>query len=137
MRSFASDPNLAFWTNLREGYDIFEATKRELRVDACGGRYVFNARARSGAPLSPLAPCPELVHDLPDDLVERIRKKSEALHAAGRGASGQSPNARFVDGSMHYRFRAMLREIGPEEMSRRTSLTGVPVSRPESLASVP
>lgn len=37
-----------FWTNLKEGWDAFEATGLPPPVFACGGRYAFDARAVGG-----------------------------------------------------------------------------------------
>ena len=34
---------MAFWRNLKEGYDHFEVTRQEPQVDVCERRYVFNA----------------------------------------------------------------------------------------------
>ena len=36
------DQNIAFWKNLKEGYDTFEVTKDELQVAVGRGRYEFN-----------------------------------------------------------------------------------------------
>lgn len=38
-----NNPNMAFWKNLKEGYDHFEVTRQEPQVDVCERRYVFNA----------------------------------------------------------------------------------------------
>ncbi|MCZ0737274.1 L,D-transpeptidase family protein, partial [Phreatobacter sp. AB_2022a] len=38
-----NNPNMAFWRNLKEGYDHFEVTRQEPQVDVCERRYVFNA----------------------------------------------------------------------------------------------
>jgi murein L,D-transpeptidase YafK len=52
----AASPHLAFWRNLKEGTDIFNATKLPPAVDVCEKRYVFN---RSGTvPLDPNGACP-------------------------------------------------------------------------------
>ena len=37
-----SDPNMAFWQNLKQGSDHFEITKREPKVAVCAGRYAFD-----------------------------------------------------------------------------------------------
>lgn len=37
------DPNIAFWKNLKEGYDTFEVTKEEVPVTVASRRYQFNA----------------------------------------------------------------------------------------------
>jgi len=51
------NPNMTFWTNLKEGYEHFELTKQPPKVDVCDRRYVFNATATSGK-FSPTAACP-------------------------------------------------------------------------------
>jgi murein L,D-transpeptidase YafK len=40
-----ANPNMAFWRNLKEGYDHFEVTRQEPQVDVCNRQYVFNAVA--------------------------------------------------------------------------------------------
>jgi len=51
-----NSPHMAFWKNLKEGYDHFEVTRQEPQVDVCERRYVFNAvapqsqLAQGGAP---------------------------------------------------------------------------------------
>ncbi|MCB1517802.1 MAG: murein L,D-transpeptidase [Hyphomicrobiaceae bacterium] len=55
--------NLAFWRNIKVGYDHFEVTHRPPQWDVCGGEYVFDARAESGQPLDARAACPALVRD--------------------------------------------------------------------------
>ncbi len=56
-----ASPHLAFWQNLREGYDLFETNRQPPSWDVCEKRYVFNAA--SGAPLDPLGSCPLEVTD--------------------------------------------------------------------------
>jgi murein L,D-transpeptidase YafK len=45
MARHRNNPNMAFWRNLKEGYDHFEVTRQEPQVDVCERRYVFNAVA--------------------------------------------------------------------------------------------
>ena len=42
MARYKSDPNIEFWTMLKEGYDRFEVTRTPPKVDVCGKKYVFN-----------------------------------------------------------------------------------------------
>ena len=42
MARYKSDPNIEFWTMLKEGYDRFEITRTPPKVDVCGKKYVFN-----------------------------------------------------------------------------------------------
>lgn len=57
MARYRNDPNYKFWTMLKEGYDIFEVTKRPPKVDVCEKRYVFN-RNTDGKALTPAGVCP-------------------------------------------------------------------------------
>ncbi len=41
MDRFAGNPNIEFWSNIKEGYDLFEATRRPPAWDVCDFRYVF------------------------------------------------------------------------------------------------
>ncbi|HVV94162.1 MAG TPA: murein L,D-transpeptidase family protein, partial [Hyphomicrobiales bacterium] len=53
-----NDKNMAFWRDLKVGYDHFAVTREEPKVAVCGGRYVFDAVAREGERFEPDAPCP-------------------------------------------------------------------------------
>lgn len=57
MARYKKDPNYAFWTMLKEGYDAFEVTRQPPKVDVCEKRYVFN-RDTNGKSLSPAGVCP-------------------------------------------------------------------------------
>lgn len=54
----ASSPHVPFWQNLKEGTDLFDATKQAPSWDVCEKRYVFNRSAPGQAPLDPLGACP-------------------------------------------------------------------------------
>ena len=43
MARHRADPNIDFWTQLKEGYDRFEATGEEPAVEVAAGRYAFPA----------------------------------------------------------------------------------------------
>lgn len=67
-----------FWSNLKQGYDIFEKTKRAPRVSACGGRYVF-AEAPGIAETGTLDAC--------DTTIATIQDQKDWLN----GLSAQAP----------------------------------------------
>ena len=54
MARHRNNPNFAFWKEIKEGYDHFEATHQEPKVAVCEKRYVFDAVAPENAsrPLS-------------------------------------------------------------------------------------
>lgn len=54
----AASPHLAFWTNLKEGTDAFEATRQPPTWDVCERRYIFNKAAPGSQPLDPSGACP-------------------------------------------------------------------------------
>ena len=56
MNEQLSSPWLAFWQNLKEGYDIFERTKRPPYVGVCNGKYIFHETAAGEEP-GPLDQC--------------------------------------------------------------------------------
>ncbi|MHC5306014.1 L,D-transpeptidase family protein [Bartonella sp. LJL80] len=62
MARYRKDPNYKFWTMLKEGYDIFEVTRRPAKVDVCERRYVFN-RTANGESLSPAGACPPAAYE--------------------------------------------------------------------------
>lgn len=40
MSRYAMDENIAFWTELKKGYDVFQITHRPARVETCQKKYV-------------------------------------------------------------------------------------------------
>src|SRR5688572_26468754 len=50
MAKHRNNPNMPFWRMIKEGYDHFEVTRLEPKVDVCGKRYVFNAQGPNGQP---------------------------------------------------------------------------------------
>lgn len=57
LAQFANDPNLAFWMDIKEGYDRFELTHRPPNWDVCEKKYVFDLTT-GGTPLDATAACP-------------------------------------------------------------------------------
>src|SRR6201994_2873076 len=52
-----NNPNMPFWKMLKEGYDHFEVTHLEPKVDVCDKHYVFDGDA-NGAKFNPAGACP-------------------------------------------------------------------------------
>jgi|SRR6185312_13650793 len=55
--------NMAFWRNIKTGYDSFEQTGRPPSWDVCDKKYVFNSVSADGQPLDAAATCPALKTD--------------------------------------------------------------------------
>ena len=43
LKLYHSHYHQKFWENLKEGYDLFKITKKPLKINVCGGKYVFDA----------------------------------------------------------------------------------------------
>ncbi|MFE1601716.1 L,D-transpeptidase family protein [Methylobacterium sp. ID0610] len=102
------DPHIAFWRQLKEGSDRFEATGREPIVTVVAGRYSFVP--------------------YPDPAIEALalarRTGEEARIAALVGRGIEAVRTTYADGGQHPVFAALL---------RRGAALGE-VSRPEALA---
>jgi murein L,D-transpeptidase YafK len=120
MAKHRNNPNLAFWRMLKEGYDHFEVTRLEPKVDVCGKRYVFNAQSPTGQPLnfSPRAACPN--YEVPQEIASAVysKQRSDELQFAQLASRGTptAPVRSGRDGGMHPTFVAKLqpREIVDE-----------------------
>ncbi|MBS1180841.1 MAG: hypothetical protein H6Q99_721 [Proteobacteria bacterium] len=73
-----NDANMPFWKMLKEGYDTFEMTHLEPKVDVCGRKYVFNANPVQ--PLDTVAACPADLGQ-PKELVASLQTKAKADYA--------------------------------------------------------
>ncbi|GHD18684.1 hypothetical protein ACFOEZ_19260 [Tianweitania populi] len=78
MARYKDDPNYAFWTMLKEGYDHFEITKVPPKVDVCEKRYVFNQI--SDQPMSAAGACP--VTAQPESLQTAYQTYTKTYEAA-------------------------------------------------------
>jgi murein L,D-transpeptidase YafK len=127
MASHAGDPNMRFWQNLKQGYDAFSRTKRDVKVSVCEGRYQFN-RDFGEEPGSPLGACPGATGDVVADATPVTRDivlESRITEHA------------YVDGGMHPSFRAQLKRYGAKSFAAKTSLRKYPISRPDAALSDP
>ncbi len=77
------NPNMPFWQMLKEGYDHFEVTRLEPKVDVCGRQYVFNAKsADPNRGLDPSRACPIL--DVPQEISIAVASKKQKDEEAVR-----------------------------------------------------
>src|SRR5471032_2608755 len=79
MAKHRNNPNMAFWKMIKEGYDHFEVTRHEPKVDFCEKKYVFDAAKPPGATrdlaFDAAAKCPTYV--IPDEIADAVRQKQE------------------------------------------------------------
>ena len=136
MAAHASHPDFTFWRNIKQGYDSFEVTKRQPKVSYCDGKYVFNTEFVDGEPTDPKAACPAAVKTIDPIVASRTSADERAIADAMTTGSVMSMQA-YSDGGMHPSFRKLLKRKGEKAMAKATSLTAVPISRPDSALADP
>lgn len=130
------DPNIAFWRQLKEGYDHFEVTRQEPKVDVCGRRYVFNAKAANGSSLNPSAACPALTVE--PSVAQAVAAKQHADNAKIADLLNKTSAIRLVysDGGQHPSFTN--KQAGLFAANSRTPAYDASlVSRPDALVAGP
>ena len=130
-----SDPNFAFWKNLKEGYDAFEFSKRQPKVAACNRRYVFNADFDRD-PTNPLAACPPLKQAIDPTLSAKVQQEDQKLTALLDKDSPATVTA-YADGGMHSSFRELLKQNGADKLAQKISTIKYPISRPDAALADP
>jgi hypothetical protein len=112
MARHRNNPNMPFWKMIKEGYDHFEITRAEPKVDFCEKKYVFDAARAPNATRDPVfdasAKCP--VYVIPDEIADAVRERQqeEAAETAKLISKG-TPVARMntgIDGGMNKVFAA-------------------------------
>ena len=137
MAKHRNNPNMPFWKMIKEGYDHFEVTRQEPKVDFCEKKYVFDAAKPPDATKDPVfdasAKCPAYV--IPDEVANAVRDKQQADQAetAALIAKG-TPVARIntgIDGGMNRVFASKLPDgsTGLSEGGDGQSLSLVALSR--------
>jgi hypothetical protein len=116
MARHRNNPNMAFWKMIKEGYDHFEVTRQEPKVDFCEKKYVFDGVKAPDAKREPAfeasAKCPAYV--VPEEVADAVREKQQQdqVETARLIAKG-TPVARLntgIDGGMHKVFAARVPE---------------------------
>jgi murein L,D-transpeptidase YafK len=114
-----TNPNMAFWTMLKEGNDHFEVTHQEPKVDVCDRRYVFDAQppANSTKPLqfSPTGHCPayEVPQEIAGPALQKQRNDDYQVAQLTRENVATAPIVMGTDGGMNRIFASRLAETNP------------------------
>lgn len=131
-----SDPNYAFWRNLKRGYDLFEVTRQPPQVGFCGRDYAFAPAGTTGMPTDPLAACPPESVAADPLIAAKQQADEQTMESLVTGGTTLSAHA-YADGGMHPVFRKLLERQGAKKLAKTTSLSAVPVSRPEAALADP
>ena len=114
MAKHRNNPNMPFWKMIKEGYDHFEVTRQEPKVDFCEKKYVFDAIRAPNATRDPVfnasAKCP--AYAIPEEVADAVREKQQHDAAEiSKLVSRGTPVARMntgIDGGMNKVFAAKL-----------------------------
>jgi murein L,D-transpeptidase YafK len=112
MAKHRNNPNMAFWKMIKEGYDHFEITRQEPKVDFCEKKYVFDAvkppNATRDLTFEASAKCPAYV--VPDEIATAVRDRQQQEEAeVAKLIERGTPVAKLhtgIDGGMHQVFAA-------------------------------
>jgi murein L,D-transpeptidase YafK len=80
LAAHASDANMPFWQNIKEGYDRFELSRKPPVWDVCEKRYVFDIPREGAQVLEAAGTCP--IVSSTDTMVAALQKKQAADNAA-------------------------------------------------------
>jgi murein L,D-transpeptidase YafK len=128
MAKHRNSPSMPFWRMIKQGYDHFEVTRQEPKVDVCEKRYVFDAETTGR--FTPGAKCP--AYQVPEDVMAAVRAKQqrddrETASLVSRGTD-TVPVRMGVDGGMHPTFLAAFQKPYTDSAgivrSARVSLPG-------------
>jgi hypothetical protein len=105
---------MPFWKMIKEGYDHFEVTRQEPKVEFCEAKYVFDPAPTPGVSRPPVfnasAKCPAYV--IPDEIAQAVRDKQRQddakvaeLIAKGTPVAQRRTD---IDGGMHSVFASKI-----------------------------
>src|SRR5262249_9605470 len=106
MAKHRDSPHMAFWRMLKQGYDHFEVSRLEPKIDVCDKHYVFDAQTNGR--FSPAGVCP--AYKMNEELVAAVKEKQQRddqqmAELVSRG-TGTVPVRTGTDGGMHPTFLA-------------------------------
>jgi len=126
MARHRNSPHMAFWKMLKQGYDHFEVTHLEPKVDVCEKRYVFDADSTSK--FSAADRCP--AYKVPEDIAAAVREKqrrddTKTAELINRGTATVAVTM-GVDGGMNPTFLAAVKSHGGPGATIHTASGTIP-----------
>ena len=127
MAKHRNSPHMAFWKMIKQGYDHFEVTRLEPKVDVCEKRYVFNARdirqVQRRRPVSGLQG--PRGHHAPRCATSSAATTSRPPKLINRGTPA-APASMNVDGGMNPTFLSAVKSHGGPGATIRTAAGTIP-----------
>jgi hypothetical protein len=114
MARHRNNPNMPFWRMIKEGYDHFEVTRQEPKVEFCENKYVFDPAAPPNMSRAPVfnasAKCP--AYTIPPEIADAVAAKQQQddartaeLIAKGTPVAMRRPD---IDGGMNKVFASKI-----------------------------
>ena len=126
MARHRNSPHMAFWRMLKQGYDHFEVTRLEPKINVCDRHYVFDAQ--SSGKFDPAERCP--AYGVPQQIASAVRNKERRDEAqfAQLVSRGVATVATTTDGQggMNATFLAAVRAHGGPGSDIRTASGTIP-----------
>jgi murein L,D-transpeptidase YafK len=140
-----TNPNMAFWRMIKEGYDHFEVSHLEPNVEVCDRHYVFDAvpPGNSTKPLnfSPTGHCPayQVAPDIAGPLQEKERTDQAQYAELVKNNLPVAPIHTGLDGGSNRVFLAQMghlppARVAPPDATGTTTVADVP-PQPEPTSS--
>jgi murein L,D-transpeptidase YafK len=126
MARHRNSPHMAFWKMIKQGYDHFEVTHLEPKVDVCEKHYVFGAEG--SAKFSAADRCPAF--KVPEDIANAVSRKqardeAQIAELISRGTPA-APARMGVDGGMNPTFLSAVKSNGGPGATIRTASGTIP-----------
>ena len=127
MARHRNSPHMGFWRMLKQGYDHFELTRQEPKVDVCEKRYVFDAETTGK--FTPAGKCPpyQLNANLAAALSDKQQREDRQMAEFVSRGTPTVPVRTGTDGGMHPVFLAAIkarRNVNPDAPIRDSGLPG-------------
>jgi murein L,D-transpeptidase YafK len=126
MARHRNSPHMPFWRMLKQGYDHFEVTRQEPKVDVCDRHYVF--AAQSFGKVIPTEQCP--AYSVPQEIASAVYNKERRDEAQfARLVIRAVPTVATTNGGqggMNASFLAAVRENGGPGGDIRTASGTIP-----------
>ena len=126
MARYRNSPHMAFWRMLKQGYDHFEVTRQEPKVDVCDRRYVFDAQ--SSGNFSPTEQCPaySVLQEIASAVYNKERQdEAQFAQLVVRGVPSVATTTRG-HGGMNATYLAALKANGGPGSDIRTASGTIP-----------
>src|SRR5712671_1524325 len=106
MARHRNSPHMGFWRMLKQGYDHFEVTRLEPKVDVCDKRYVFDAETKAKFTATGKCPAYQVQPDVVAAVKDKQQQEEREVAELIRSGTTAAPIRMNQDGGMHPTFLA-------------------------------